>query len=179
MLGRLLLGAALALLPSAAHACQCEDPAQLSQSQFENDLKLMTSRQLYIGRVMRVDNNLPGQARRYQVIDDLTGNLPEVVIVQPNLTRLPDGTMIEGPQTSCDFHGVPGNLITMAFQTSGADAKKAPCDVTGAVSDSGLRSAGQCVNLWLEDRRASARLVAAARAQAGVSLSKRPPSSSR
>lgn len=179
MWGRLLIGAALALIPSAAFACTCEDPAQLTPGQLENDIKLMTSRQLHIGVVMRLDAELPGDVRRYRVLEDLTGNLPDQVIVWPYLTRLPDGRYIEGPITSCDFDLPAGKIATVAFQARAGRFEPAPCGVLGPANDSGLRTAGQCVNLWLDDPKLRKRLIAAARTQAGVSRSSRPLSSSR
>lgn len=171
--------ALIASIAAPALACTCENPAQLSPAQLENDLRLMTSRPLHIGRVVRLDSGLSGQARRYRVIEDLTGNLPGEIIVWPSLTRLPDGRTVEGPITSCDFDGEPGKIVTMAFQPRQGRFESPPCGVLGPANDSGLRSAGQCVNLWLTEPKLRDRLIAAARAQAGVSRSSRPPSSSR
>ena len=179
MWGRLLTGAALAFLPSAALACSCDDPARLSPAQLESDLKLIAGRQLHIGRLVKLGTTLPGQARRYQVLEDLTGNLPREVVIWPFLTRLPDGSFVEGPVTSCDHDIEVGKLSYMAFQARDGRFQPAPCGVLGPANDSGLRSAGLCTKFWLDNARLRQRLVAAVRAQPGVRRSSRPASSSR
>lgn len=179
-MGRFLIGAALAFLSAPALACTCDDPKQLSPAQAAADLKLLASQELRIGQVVRMDGNLLGQARRYRVLDDLTGNLPPVVIVWPNLTRLADGSFVQGPLTSCNFDGEPGKIFFMAFHVA-RDGRDDPvsCGVLSQVNDSGLRSAGSCVNYYLEDADFRAKLVAATKAQSGVSRSSRPLSSKR
>lgn len=182
MWGRLLLaGAALAFAPSAAHACQCDDPASLSAADKEERARFYSGLDLIFTEVERSDDDRNGAApQRYRVHQRLWGDVPsDEIRIYPRLTRLPSGETVPSIQTSCDYAGTPGVRKVMAFHRGSPGPNGEPCGVFAKVNDSGLALYGQCLQYMLDDPAFLRRLLELKRAQAGVSRSSRPPSSSR
>lgn len=181
-LGRLLLtGAALALAPAPAWACQCDDPASLSAAEKEERARFYARLDLLFAEVERTDENRNGMApQRYRIHKSLWGNFPKDEIrIYPRLTRLPSGEIVPGIQTSCDYAGSLGVRKVMAFSRSSPGPNGEPCGVFAKANDSGLALYGQCLQYLLDDAAFVGRLLELKKAQAGVSRSSLPPSSSR
>jgi hypothetical protein len=182
MWGRLLIGAALALVPSAALACQCDDPAGLSTAEKEERARFYAGLDLLFAEVERLDDNRDFRApQRYRIHKRLWGEPPsDEILIYPLPTRLPNGEVVPSIQTSCDYSGTPGFRKVMAFRRGPLGPNGEPCGVLAKANHSGLSPYGQCLQYLLDDPAFVRRILELKKAQpAGVSRSNLPPSSSR
>ncbi|MFC7537313.1 hypothetical protein ACFQPG_08030 [Sphingomonas sp. GCM10030256] len=175
---RALLAASLLVLPSAAVACQCDDPADLSAAQREERALFYAGRSLILAEVERIDRGTTlFEPLRYRVIRPLSGAVPKVeILIYPRLTQLPDGSWIGSPGNSCEYFGTRGVRKVMAFTSGRPPNEPALCSAFARANDSGLMPASMCVQYFLDDPEMVRRIL---EIQAGVSRSSRPPSSSR
>jgi hypothetical protein len=82
--------------------------------------------------------------------------------------------------TSCDSYPVPlQGKRWVVFRPLRSSGEKPTCGVLSKGSFTEWRRAGQCTEGLLDNPSILTRAVALARAQAGVSRNKRPPSSSK
>jgi hypothetical protein len=150
MVRRFLLALALAAAPSAAWACQCEDPAGYTAKDIEERAKWIASRDFVIAEVERITPVTPND-ERYRVIRPLAGTSPDIIRADRFLTRLANGEMIIGPVTSCDYSAPPGIKRVMAFSRGGSPAV-ATCGILATINAAeALRPAGMCTQSDLEN----------------------------
>jgi hypothetical protein len=158
MIRALLLGVVIATAPSAAIACQCDEPANYTTSEIEERARWLASRDFVIAEVER----LPPAARhdqQYRVIRLLAGRAPDVIRVDRFLTRLANGQVLAAPITSCDYAAPPGYRRVMAF-SRGAAPDRAICGVLSQINaGEALRPAGMCSQSDLDDPRILERVL--------------------
>ncbi len=149
MVRRFLLALLLAAGPSAALACQCEDPKSYTAKDIEERAKWIASRGFVIAEVERV-TPVTQNDERYRVIRRLSGAAPDVIQADRFLTRLADGQILVAPMTSCDYSAPPGFKRVMAFSRGGSPAAPT-CGVLATINaGEALRPAGMCTQSDLE-----------------------------
>ena len=179
-LGRLLIGAALALAPSVAMACSCDDPNSFNDAEIEKAARYLIDGGFVIAEVERIENK-PAGPLRYRIIRQSFGPTTGAELsVASNAVQMPDGQWLVSPQTSCDSpSGIVGTRRTMVFRPIRTEGERPSCGVLpkGLVTE--WRLAGLCTGSLIENSRILARARTLAMAQPGVSRSSRPLSSSR
>jgi hypothetical protein len=73
MWGRLLIGAALSFLSSAALACSCDDARQFSPAEIEKAARYLVSDGFIVLEVERIDKGLTSEPQRFAVKRTLIG----------------------------------------------------------------------------------------------------------
>jgi hypothetical protein len=126
-----LVAAALLGAASPAWACQCDDPAQLSEAEQEKGAKWLAEKDLIVAEVERLDPSEPNTPETYKVVRPMIGSAPAIISVPTPFTKLEDGTVLRGPITSCDYAPPAGRRVIMAFfNPSGAPS----CGVLARIS---------------------------------------------
>jgi hypothetical protein len=171
-LGRLLIGAALALVPSAALACTCDDARQFTGKQVEEAAQYLITRGLIVADVERIDKGDPQLPQLFRVERTLVGSpLPSTLLLPAEATRL--------IRTSCDYELRSGFRGLAIFMTRGPKPPIPSCSVFAGANAGGFGLAGLCTYGLLDNPAILRRAIALSKAQAGVSRSSRPRSSSR
>jgi hypothetical protein len=142
--------AALLATGTAAQACQCEDPATFSAKDIEDRAQWIAGRGFVIAEVERLAPSTPND-EHYRVIRPLAGSASGVIRVDRFLTHLPNGQIVAGPITSCDYSAPPGLKRVMAF-TRGGGPDALSCGVLGPINAAYvMRPAGMCTQFDLEN----------------------------
>lgn len=133
---RFLLAAALTAIPSAALACQCDDPSALPESELADFARIMAVHAVTIAEV----ESVPASEGRYRTIRHLFGDRREV-IGDVRVAQRPPSPFPPAPFSSCDYGLAPGQRAVMAFVPPGggraaakAVAERGGCGVLGAAA---------------------------------------------
>jgi hypothetical protein len=144
----LIMFAALAASAGAAHACQCEDPAQMSAKEQAEAARWIAEQKIIIAEVVRLPGSPPQAAERYRVVRQIVGDAPDEIIVLRHITYLPDGQMVAAPISSCDYSGAVGQQTVMAFTPRGAAP---PCGVLASLAGTTLRAVTMCTQFNVQN----------------------------
>lgn len=178
-LGRLLIGAALALSGTNAVACTCDDPMAFSAAEVDKAARYLVASGFVVADVERLESRLPGPYRYRLVRQQLGARLGPMVLVSSQAVQSPDGTWLEA-LSSCASSPIPlGATRTIVLLPILSTAERPSCGVLPKGDFTEWRDAGLCTGSLIDNPAILRRAVALQRAQAGVSRSKRPPSSSR
>ena len=138
---------------TAAHACTCENPATMSEADKQASARWMAERRMIIAEVERIERTDPAGPDVYKVIRPLIGSLGKEIRVGSRMVRLADGSLVEGPITSCDFTLAVGTRRIMAFAPNSphATGTAPPCSVLARIAaQEQLAPAGMCTQFSLE-----------------------------
>ena len=147
--------AAAALLASgtSSQACQCEDPAAMSQADKEAAARWIAKQNMTVAEVERLERTDAAGPDVYKVIRPLVGTVGKEIRVSWRMVRLPDGSVIQGPITSCDYTAPVGVRRIMAFAPNPphTPGTALPCSVLGQIAAQWqLTPASMCTQYSLE-----------------------------
>ena len=148
-----LTASALFLMPTAAFACQCDDPADMSEADLDKGAQWMADRGVVVAEVELTARDPQSLFETYRVNRALIGTPPEAINVQ-RYVRLAGGQVIGQPITSCDYSPSVGQRTVMAFATvvpTAAHQAQPPCSVLVRLSAlPTLQPAGMCTQFMVQ-----------------------------
>ena len=150
MRAQLILFAMLGATSTPVLACQCDDPATLSAQEREERARWIVGRGFIIAEVVRLSPDPNQFEERYQVVRGIVGVAPKEIVVQRHATRLPDGSWVAAPVSSCDYAGTPGLKQIMAF-SFGPTLSVGTCGAPARVGGSTMTPAPMCTQYGVQD----------------------------
>ena len=138
MIHRFIIIALLAV-STPALACQCEDPAMLSEADRQQHARWIADAGASIAEVEPVRTEL---GDRYRTVRHLFGQRQDSYAVRDPV----------GPVTSCDYGVPPGKRAIMVFlpQRSTEKASPTPCGGASGASREDYLPAGMCTQFFIQ-----------------------------